>query len=681
MQLDLYQAGIKQASFWITGNEVTFSKLGDDKRDSLTDAMDTEFKQVISQSPLEMFDDFIIDQNFDFTVSPLILPDGRKFKRTSKDYFWIERNRKPAVNLIVQDEQIVGFQISVRYGTTILIKPGFEHLTVLKQWEESNMLLSNPVFSNSQSTEFISMRDGIKLATEVFIPNDGHQTHSTILIRTPYGRQMSFADNFRFVQHGYAVVVQDVRGINDSEGEWLPMYYEREDGEDTINWIADQPWSNQRVGMIGGSYLGYVQWAAASSGTPYLKALVSMVTAGGSFTDTIYRSGAPLSGSSAWFFSTAEKKFDPMRMMRDDWDELLKVRPVKNISVTGLGHEIPGFTTMMNHKHYDELHQNADWLSRADKIRVPALIQSGWFDDNGIGTTEAIRATNDYPKGTRKIILGPWVHSGNAQYDLGPIHLGENSLRFDIDLQHFQWFDHFLNGANNGIDKSEPVEYYTLNQDKWRTAQTFPPKQQASKFYLDAKEGKLRNTLPKNESNISYLYNPDDPTLHLIDVSSNELEFPNDYAEVEQRSDVVSFTTDSFKNPTTITGWFKVNFFASSSAVDTDWVVRLTDITPEGESLNITDGVINAKFRNSLSKPELLKPESIYEFSIETQKTSICLQTGHKLRLDIASAADNLIFPSSNTAEGVDSPTNVIATQTIYTGGKWKSQIEFNEDN
>lgn len=433
MKLDFYLSGVKQAEF--VDDETQLNLLVNGKSQPLTGPQTQRYTQQMQVPPASLHR--YLQTPFDFSKSVITTAAGEVFQQTQSGTLWIQREHKPAVNLVVKNQQLVGFQITVRDTTAVIIQPGDESLTVLADWQAAHLLVTRPLAVATQFTALVPMHDQVKLATEVLLPADGQPTHSTILSRTPYGRQLFYADYQRFVQRGYAVVVQDVRGRNDSEGEWLPMAAERDDGRDTVDWIAAQPWSNQNVGMIGGSYGGYVQWAAASSGTPHLKALVSMVTAGGPFNDTIYKNGAPISGSLAWFFSTAEKHFHPENMQRNDWPQLLGIRPLENIPVVGLGHAIPGFTTFMTHPAYDDFMANMDWKTRAAAITVPALIQSGWFDDNGVGTTETIRVTDHYPAGKRKLILGPWVHSGNAQYDLGPIHLGEHALRADIDRNTF----------------------------------------------------------------------------------------------------------------------------------------------------------------------------------------------------------------------------------------------------
>ncbi|GHP13905.1 esterase [Lentilactobacillus fungorum] len=684
MKFDYYQTGIKEATFSIEGTSIQVRKNAvDGEWQAFEGEVEADYTDRLHFNLREAVEKLVDKPELSAKLragNQFTTQTGESYQPTSNKHLWIQREKKPAVNLIVDDGHLVGLQVAVRNMGTVLIQPGYEQATVLADWQRAGLLLTTPLEIKPHFKAMVPMRDGVELATEIFIPDDGKKTHSVILGRTPYGRQMFYRDYERFVQRGFVVVLQDVRGRNDSQGDWLPMYYEREDGQDTIEWIAKQEWSNGNVGMIGGSYGGYVQWAAASSGTPHLKALVSIVTAGGPFNDTIYKNGAPMSGSLAWFFSTAERQFHPEKMQRDDWDELMRIRPLNMIPVVGLGHEIPGFSEFMKHKKYDAFLAQMDWKTRADQINVPALIQSGWFDDNGVGTTEAIRVTDRYPSGQRKLILGPWVHSGNAQYDLGPVHLGEHALRFDIDLQHVRWFDHFLNGVDNGINEESPVDYYTLNADKWRHAEQFPPNKQSTSWYLDCQKGTLLSEKPTSRSTAGFGYDPKQPTPHLIDVSQNELEFPNDYAKVENRDDVLTFTSEPLTKELTITGWFKIVFYASSSAVNTDWVVRLTDVYPDGRSINIDDGVMNAIFFDGQDKPKLLKPGKVYQFEVETQKTSIQLAPGHRLRLDIASAANNLVFPNTNTEAGADGNHPVVAHQVIYGGGEYPSRIMFNRD-
>ncbi|WP_155287785.1 CocE/NonD family hydrolase [Lacticaseibacillus zhaodongensis] len=604
-------------------------------------------------------------------------PWGKEYEQVS-EFYWINRNARPALDIVVAGAQVVGFQLTTSSVTVVLVVAGYEDNTVIRQWRAAKMVHAPWPISAPLNVQ-VPMRDGVMLGTTVILPADTDGPFSIVMERTPYDRRRLIPGMQRFVQRGYAVVLQDVRGRSGSEGEWVPMKHERDDGADTLNWIAQQPWSNGRVGMIGGSYDGYVQWAAAASGNPHLKAIVSMVTAGGPFTDILYRKGMPMAGLAAWFFAVSSREFTPQRMVRDDWDELLKVRPLSKIPEAALGHDIPGYTELLQHQQYDDYLADFDWQNFTDKITVPAFIQSGWYDDDAVGTTEAMRVTADYQKGQRKIVLGPWLHGGNAQYDLGDIHLSPAAVRHDMDLQHMRWFDHFLNDLDNGITAEDPVEYYTMNDGRWHTADHFEDANGRTQWFLDAQDQSFKQTVPAAASQ-KYDYDPAQPTPQLVDVSSNEFAFPNDYAQVEAGSDVVSFTTEPLTTPLTITGWFKVHFFARSSAVDTDWVVRLTDVTPDGKSLSIVDGMLNAKARSNWRNKELLTPGQIYEYDLETQKTSYMLEVGHRLRLDFCSAAANLVFPNSNTAAGANSLDGVVAHQEILTGGDYPSAISFYKD-
>ncbi|WP_155287784.1 CocE/NonD family hydrolase [Lacticaseibacillus zhaodongensis] len=602
---------------------------------------------------------------------------GYEYERKDAHY-WVNRGRKFALDLIKVGGKIVGFQTAQRNLVTVFVQPGYEQYTALQAWRDAGYNLQRQPFGPVQTVR-VPMRDDVELSATLLLPA-GAGPFSTIMERTPYGKETYIPQYQHYVARGFAVLLEDVRGRGDSAGEWVPMVHEQDDGDDTLNWIAAQSWSNGKVGMSGGSYGGYVQWAAAASGNQHLAAIVSMVTAGGPFTDTYYRTGAPFMAQAAWSFATDTRHFDKSLTDRDDWDQLMQVRPLWRMPVVGLGHEIPGFTKFMQHNRYDDFIEQGDWYARRANITVPALIQSGWYDDDGIGTTEAIAATNDYPRGQRRIILGPWLHGGNTEYDLGPTQLGSNALRHDIDLLHQQWFDHFLNGVDNGVNTGAPVEYYTVGENAWHTAETFPPAGTTRQFYLDVQTNGLQPKAPQVAGQLQYQHDPQNPVPKLISVTNNEFEFPADYAQVEQRPDVVSFTSAALVTPLRIVGQVQLDLFASSSAVDCDWDVRILDVTPDGKSVSIVEGCMNAKFRDSLRNPELLVPGKIYAFTLKTQKTSYQLPAGHKLRVDIQSSAAGFIFPNGGTAAGFDTKEQVVATQTVYTGGKQPTRIQFISD-
>ncbi|QEK19764.1 CocE/NonD family hydrolase [Peptacetobacter hiranonis] len=568
-----------------------------------------------------------------------------------------------------------------------MVKEGYEDITPLKAWKE----IKEPIHPVKYEGMFdVEMRDGIKLSTDVFLPADIEGDIPAILVRTPYGKELNNQSYFKYVQRGYAVVIQDVRGRNLSEGEWMPNYTEVEDGDDTITWIANRPWCNKKVGMIGGSYLGYVQWAAAASGNPYLSAMVSIVCAGSAFMDLPRRGGCLTSGMLAWAFSVSQKKFKPELMERDDWEEVLNIRPLENIPEIALGYKVDFLDNWFKNPDYCKFWADSDWHARSKRTVIPTLIMSGWFDDNGMGTTQALDIVKDFPVGKRKVILGPWQHSGNSRYDLHGVDFGANALRFDIDLNFLKWFDLHLKGIENGIDKTSPVEYYTVGDNEWKTAENWPvPETEKVELFLDSKgnantsygDGKIVFENPTEENVDEYEYDPNNPSIHIIDMSENEIEVPEDYTEEEKRDDMLCYTTDVLEEDFTITGDMDVELYVSSDAVDTDFIVRITDVDENGKSIKLADGILGAKYRNSFEHPEFMEEGKVYKLNILTTKISNTFKKGHRIRVTITSSAKNFMFPNSNTKDGFNSETYVVANNKVHHGGRYSSKVTIRKEN
>ncbi len=595
------------------------------------------------------------------------------------NHAFVQRNVKFPRDLITEDEKVIAFITPFRDQCAVLVKEGFEDRTVLDRWKE---LGTAPLFAvEPPVTEMVLMRDRVRLSTDVYLPKNAGKVPS-VLIRTPYGKGVGAAAYFRFVQRGYAVVIQDVRGREDSEGEWLPMYYEVEDGDDTLTWIAAQPWSDGNVGMTGGSYLGYVQWAAAASENPHLKAMLSSVCAGSPFVDVPRRGGCFNSGMLAWAFLVSGQRANPELMARDDWEEVLDIRPLEDLAPKALGYDIPFLKKWFEHMDCDDLWKRGNWKERTGKHRVPALIMSGWFDDNGMGTTEALELYHDYEE--KKVILGPWMHGGNANYDIHGFALGNNALRYDMDLICLAWLEHYLKGVENGIEKTPRVEYYTMGSNEWKTADNWPvPGTHELSLYLDGarrnaaavNEGLLSSSAPVHPSYDSYLYDPKNPAVHLVDMSENELEVPEDYTEEEKRPDFLCYSTGKLSSDLTITGDATAELFISSDCEDTDLMVRITDVDENGRSMKLADGVISVRYRNQFEHPEFMEPGQVYQVKIRTTKLSHTFKKGHRLRVTITSSAKNFIFPNRNTRNGFNSVTVRTADNRIHRGGAYASRV------
>lgn len=605
--------------------------------------------------------------------------DGERFTNRRKESY-IQRDKKFPMDLFYENGKIWAVLMSGRDYTGVLVREGMEDRTVLKIWDE--VYPDRRCFGvRFMGTESVKTRDGELLAADVYLPSEG-QVFPAVLIRTPYGKTRGAEGYYRFVQRGYAVVIQDVRGREDSTGEWMPQHYEIEDGDDTLNWIAAQSWSDGTVGMTGGSYLGYVQWAAAASGNPHLKAMLSSVCAGSAFVDLPRRGGCFNSGMLAWGFAMSEQRMRPDLMMQDNWDEILDIRPIGDIPKKALGRELPFLTRWLEHKDQDEFWKKGNWHMNYKGGPVPALIMSGWFDDNGMGTTEALELVKDWPENTWKAVLGPWKHSGNADYDLHGIYMGQDALRYDMDILCMKWLEHFLKGAENGIEKTPALEYYTVGDNCWKTGECWPPADtERAILYLGGErngaaagngaacgQGDLYFEVPEIEGKDSYLYDPEAPSVHVIDMSENELEVPEDYTAEEQREDMLSYTTKPFEKAFTITGELAVKLYFSCDCPDTDFMMRITDVDETGRSIKLADGVLGAKYRNGFEQAEYLEPGRIYHITIRTTKISNTFLPGHRLRLTVTSSGKNFIFPNSNTKDGFDSACVKKAHVTVHWG-------------
>ncbi len=590
---------------------------------------------------------------------------------------WAQKGRTNPLDIVTLEGSLIGFIQTNRFGSSFLIRDGYEDLTPLKIWKEA-LITDNNRGIKSLGSFFIPTSDGIKLKTHVWLPGDIKEKEQVpaILIRTPYGINTFSKPELRFVQRGYALIVQETRGRGESEGEWIPMFFEREDGNDTLNWIAEQNWSNKKIGMIGASYDGFVQWAAAASGNPYLKAMVSQVTAGSPFVDIPRKGGAFMAGLLAWVFMVSEKDLNYGAKNRKDWNEILNYRPIIDIPKKALGREIPFWKSWMNHQDKNEFWDKSDWTLHWDKIKTPALIISGWYDDNGMGSTEAWETLNQARIKNKKMILGPWIHMFNTTREIHNIDLGTDTIRYDLDLLYLKWFDHLLKGHQNGMEKEPSVEYFMVGTNSWEADSQWPPLEtEYQSLYLN--KDSLKKEKPGDQLPDSFHFDPENPCPHLIDVSENEMAVPENYRDVEKRDDVLLYTSDPLKENLVIAGDIWAELYASSSARDTDWVVRLTELDPEGNSIRISDGLIRARYRNSFSSPEFLSPGKVEKYNIRMSKIAITIKKGNRLRVQVTSGAKNLIFPNQNT--GNDPAIDVqstVAKQEIFHSREFPSHLK-----
>ncbi|WDV46292.1 CocE/NonD family hydrolase [Clostridiaceae bacterium M8S5] len=605
--------------------------------------------------------------------------DGKKVTAQ----LWAQRETGRVMDILTVDGEVIGF---IRSGGTqmiIMVKKGYEKITPLVKYDDP--ILSPIKYGiNHLGNYMVEMRDGVKLATEVYLPEGikSNKKIPTIFIRSCYGKSEEADPFLPYVSRGYALVLQDVRGRDDSEGEFLPYYHEREDASDSIDWIVSQKWSDGNVGMWGASYLGYVVMAAAESGHPNLKAVVSEVNVGSPFIDTVRPGGAVGSFLTlGWSLAQSMGKRMDFEGKEIDANSLINIRPLKEIPKQVIGKESYQWSVWSKHYKYDDFWRHGDLTEHGHKIKAAVLLQSGWHDGDIKGVAESWRALTKHDVPNRRIVLGPWHHGLNSNRDMMDFKYGNNAIDYNFDIRILKWFDRFLKDIKNGEDKKPRATYYLDTENKWMTSDDWNPKETTSTNIYLASDGNANSRLgdgkivsaPAKTMKDVYKYDPknafgSEDMMECAPIVLNEL---------EMRNDTAIYTSKPLAEDLAIAGAMHAEFYASSSAVDTDWNVIIAEIDENGVSRKICDNAIRAEYRNGFNKPKLLTPGKVEKYRIELPYQGHVFKKGHKLRVIITSSNQYMFFPNTNTGKDpFDEPKPIIATQKIYHGTKYPSHIE-----
>ncbi len=536
------------------------------------------------------------------------------------------------------------------------------------------------------------MRDGITLASNLYRP-DAEGKFPVIVTRSPYmtvqGFQTRSSEEAKFfARQGYGFVIQDCRGKNDSEGTFHPFFDDPTDGLDTLNWCAKQDWSNGKLGTIGASYQAWNQWATASLSPPNLRAMVSIVALPDPVLNVPFQNGALVLWMAEWMAMVEGKKntdpsiYDPLKL----YNHL----PLKTMDEVFGRKQSSIWQSWINHPSADDHWKSSFYQDKFSQIDVPVLHVSGWYDDDIIGTHlnyTGMRksAKTEQARNNQKLIIGPWQHHVNATRQLATIDFGESAL-IDLRKIELEWFDYWLKGIETGIVKQPKVDIFTMGKNAWRRTDSWPlAGTEYVKYFIRSNggantstgDGKLSITKPDGEELYdSYTYDPSDPCPNIYDTSTMPAEGPFDQRPIERRNDVLVYSTPTLDKDLDITGPVKVKLFASTSARDTDFWAQLVDVFPNGFSMHLTEGIIRARYRNSLEKPELLEPELVYEFDIDLWVTSNIFQRGHRVRLDISSSSFPKYDRNPNTGNQLGTDMTLkSADQRIYHDERYPSHI------
>jgi putative CocE/NonD family hydrolase len=585
----------------------------------------------------------------------------------------------------------------------------------------------------------VAMRDGVKLAADIYRPAQNGQLvdgkFPVILMRTPYNKENVAQSANAFVPHGYVVVLQDVRGRYRSEGHWRPHYDDPNDGFDTAQWIGSQPWCDGGIGTIGSSYAGATQHALAIANAPYIKAMVPRNAMSDYGRYGVRHNGAFELRFFNWVFTLGNATGTPDALPAA---KRAATDPAAAKALVEMGDQVrtyvralplrPGTTPLkfapdyeswlidaMSHGDYDDFWKNAG-ASVVDHLAeykdVPEYHTTGWYDSWGTQVANInfveLRRTK---KSLQRLIIGPWIHSSENLSYAGEAQFTDDAA-LDLTAFHLRWFDHWLKGIDNGVDREPPVRIYVMgggdahktaegrifvgghwrNEQEWPLARTSP-----TPYYLHA-NGVLSPERPAEDHPITYQFDPSNPVPTIGgNVSSQgtlmfqgaadqrcRLDFwlCSDSKPLSARNDVLVFQTPPLTSDIEVTGRLIVNLWASSNALDTDFTAKLVDVYPpnsdfpSGVDLNIADSIVRARYRNGLGKAELLKPGQPYEFTIEMYPTSLVFKKGHRIRLDISSSNFPRFDVNPNTGEPLnDNRRSQVADNTIYLDAKHPSQI------
>ncbi len=546
----------------------------------------------------------------------------------------------------------------------------------------------------------VAMRDGIRLDTNVFKPA-GNSRFPIILIRTPYGKGADLPPGYSaFLNRGYAVVLQDVRGRYGSQGVFDALKQEGPDGYDTLNWIAEQPWSTGNVGMIGGSYLGIAQWRVALLNNPHLKAIFPVVAGSDDYLDRFYSPGGAtkLGHRLLWLsLNMSAPGADTPK-----FDSYVSHLPLRTSDRAATRQTVQLYQTILNHPTYDSFWKEQSVLAKIDQVHVPVFAVGGWYDNYVESALEAFSALHKSagPDEKHRILIGPWAH--NMSMPFAGINFGDDSSA-PIRGYQLAWFDRWLKGAPDAerpyspeawhatrstVDEA-PVNIFVMGANRWRDEQEWPlartrymPLYLASKGHANtlAGDGKLEWKLPKKPLADSFTYDPRSPVPTRGGAVCCDPKIfpwgPLDQRSVENRADVLVYTGAPLKKDLEVTGPVRVTLYASTSAPDTDFTAKLVDVFPSGEARNLTDGILRIRYRHGLDKSELARAGEIYPLTIDAGVTSNVFLAGHAIRIEISSSNFPRFDRNLNTGRPFADETQLEkATQWVHHGSLYASEV------
>lgn len=543
--------------------------------------------------------------------------------------------------------------------------------------------------------EKIPLRDGVELVADIFRPKSD-QKFPAILLQTPYGKTGQGARAKKFAALGYVVVNTDSRGRFESGGEWDPFSPKHKtDGYDVVEWIARQEWCSGKVGMYGLSYMGWTQWWTATQAPPSLKAIVPEVAPPDHLLNCPYQNGifvcwmvdwaGALSGGTP--HSVGPGGYGGFAVNREEaYSQLpyIDFDKTRNYLPTTWWRKWVTQNTSEGEYWRRIAYQTPESYAR---VQVPSLAITGWFDANFPGTPAnylGMKKHGTSPMARQpRMVIGPWQHIINRHRIAAGVDFGPQAI-IDWDGYILRWFDHHLKGVENGIMEEPPIHLFVMGRNQWRTATEWPlPETEFTKFYLHSGgkansstgDGLLSLAAPGDQPPDKYTYDPNDPTPSAA-FENGHIDGPRDISKSAARKDVLVYDPPVLKEDVEVIGPITAKLHASTSAPDTDWMIRLADVHPDGRALFLGEGVMRARYRDSeregafnSRKLSKILPDQLYEYTLEFWRpTGNLFAAGHRIRIEISSSYFPYYLRNPNSAEDNIGLVKEFQTagQTIY---------------
>lgn len=510
-------------------------------------------------------------------------------------------------------------------------------------------------------TLMIPMRDGTALPTDLYLPSLEARGLPCILLRSPSGRQAYWTDFAKLAKEGYVVAIQETRSAIDPEGKTFPFMADGpgklQDGYDTVEWLAQSPYTNGKIGTWGASALGITQLLMAPAQPPHLVCQYILFAAASIYHHALFPGG-----------------------------QLLKNQAEGWLGLYARDSGVQNY--ICQRPFYNDFWEQLNCLEISHRVKVPGIHIGGWYDTFLQGTLASFAARQyqggEGALGYQKLVIGPWTHFWPLSQQFGDFEVPKAGVIPPFDISPKRWFDYYLKEIPNGIEDLSPVIYYVMGPfdgtpssgNVWRTSHVWPVPAMQTAFYLTPKFS-LQRILPVEKERVSYRYDPSHPIPTMGGGNLFLESGPKDQRSIEDRSDILVFTTEKLAKDVEVTGPLSATLFFSSDQHDTDIIVRLCDVYPDGRSILISEGSyrVGVMCYQKGEKKEY-KANDILEITVDLWATSIVFAKGHAIRLSVSSSNYPRFEKNLNIGLlGVNTGKYQVAKNKLYMGGEYPSRL------